>query len=291
MSGFLESLVRRGAGLGAAPGEPTAALRPLSRFEQRPFEAANAETPPLIETDGVMPANARPHADRHAAAGEPNMIARASVTPGASLQGDRPLSEQTTARADTPPQHRAVKFSGSDTPFSPMQPEAATARIAPQVSAHDEAPAQPRDVRHTIPPAEPKADAAPENAMPDEPAPRVPRQSEGDPRDEPRPPSPNEPIVPPSPALRSYPIVTVHERITEKNERADRPDGVPAIPPPQHDPVQHQSEAPPAPQLTIAIGRIEIDFGQRPAPPPPAPGPQRTRGFDAYIRARRGRLR
>jgi hypothetical protein len=47
-----------------------------------------------------------------------------------------------------------------------------------------------------------------------------------------------------------------------------------------------------APHLTISIGRIEIEFEkQADASVSPKQGPERTRGFSAYARARRGILR
>jgi hypothetical protein len=47
-----------------------------------------------------------------------------------------------------------------------------------------------------------------------------------------------------------------------------------------------------APPPVISIGRIEVQFlPQEPRNPAPRPEPQRTRGFEAYARARRGEPR
>ena len=47
-----------------------------------------------------------------------------------------------------------------------------------------------------------------------------------------------------------------------------------------------------SPVPSISIGKIEVQFlPQEPRTPAPRPQPQRTRGFDAYARARRGEPR
>ncbi|MBL8895297.1 MAG: hypothetical protein JNJ53_11885 [Rhizobiales bacterium] len=53
---------------------------------------------------------------------------------------------------------------------------------------------------------------------------------------------------------------------------------------------EEKSGQPPSP--TISIGKIEVQFlPQEPRIPAPRPQPERTRGFDAYARARRGEPR
>lgn len=61
----------------------------------------------------------------------------------------------------------------------------------------------------------------------------------------------------------------------------------------RHDPAFQRIERPePASPIMVSIGRIEVELA-RPEPARPAPRPQveRTRGFEAYARARRGHLR
>lgn len=50
---------------------------------------------------------------------------------------------------------------------------------------------------------------------------------------------------------------------------------------------------PPSPAVSVTIGRIEVEVAPPPVPPAPVarPASERTRGFDAYTRARRGYLR
>jgi hypothetical protein len=43
--------------------------------------------------------------------------------------------------------------------------------------------------------------------------------------------------------------------------------------------------------ITVSIGRIDVEVAAPPAPVATRPGPERTRGFDAYAGARRGRPR
>jgi hypothetical protein len=48
---------------------------------------------------------------------------------------------------------------------------------------------------------------------------------------------------------------------------------------------------PPPASVTVTIGRIEVEVAPAPTAPAAPRVPVRTRGFDAYTRARRGQLR
>lgn len=291
MSGFLEGLVRRGAGLGAAPGEQTATLRPLSRFELRPFDGAEGASAALPESESFAPAATR-HAghesdpvqerettlhspaapvlapDEHpspapapvmtnpaiaTARGEPDDVGGAQASPPAAPA--QPLPAQTPVERMPAPETLAVPASAG--------PQA-------QVT-HDNTGEVAHDITHAVTRREEVTHLAPAAPLP-----RVAATS---------------PQLPhPAPDTRlpgEEPDVPVHHAAMVPAA----PDQSPRAVAPASTPRQHESHDAPAPQTSITIGRIEIDFGQKPAAPPPPPRPQRTRGFAAYARARRGQAR
>lgn len=292
MSSFLEGLVRRGAGLGAAPGEQTAALRPLSRFELRPFDAIDAEPAAPAEFDSFVPATARQPTGRDTGPDrERDKGAHPPAAPTGPPNDDAPSSLEPMAARDNPTWIEAVVGGPQDIggPPGESRPTAAAKPIeSPRMSAHEHAAPMPvPEASHPIdPPIESESSAVHDSTQADEWPPVVAQ-----------PPGVDARVGPPLPMTNPLPVsippdLTIRVRHAATNAPADRADGQPATPSSQRAPIEHESPGEPAaPQLTIAIGRIEIDFGQRPAAPPPAPGPQRTRGFEAYARARRGNLR
>ncbi|HEX8168734.1 MAG TPA: hypothetical protein VF601_23480 [Beijerinckiaceae bacterium] len=307
MSGFLEGLVRRGAGLGAAPGMQTAALRPLSRFERHPFEAAGAEPAAPAEPDGLAPVPWRdpdrdpgPARGRAGMAHPPDEDERPSPEP-VPTRGPRPAADvgpigprQAGAHEQTPPiesgssaTHHGVAADARAT----TQPPAAGPWDGPPLPSvplpESHSPQAAIQGRHldALAPAE-RADAGPATAPLESHPPQAPiRGRHGD---EPTKRPDGEPAAP---SPRSHP-----PRAAIRGRHGDAPaepaDGEPATSSPQRDPIWPEGhDGPATPQLTISVGRIEIDFGPRPAAPPAPAGPQRTRGFEAYARARRGHLR
>lgn len=283
MSGFLEGLVRRGAGLGAAPGEQTATLRPLSRFEQ-PASGGPEGDPALSEGESFVAAP--PHVDRESIAAREEMprppapIAPRRIDPAPAAG---PMEAQDTFRpADVPagqpprivdigtlpPAASALPVASPQTIIehtpAAATPNAVAAPAVPQVRATHDINAIEEVTRIVTATAPPQVVAPSDPSRPDSPQPI--RQAEPAPRDAPE--------VAPRRAASVAPRSDLDPRAA-----------APPAPP------RHESPEEPAPKTSITIGRIEIDFGPKPAAPAAAPRPQRTRGFAAYARARRGQSR
>ena len=90
---------------------------------------------------------------------------------------------------------------------------------------------------------------------------------------------------------RHMPIVSNDDRQIDTMLADDRASARTFVAPPDQLAPEPDGEVERTSPMSIAIGRIEIDFGQPPPAPAPAPPRQRTRGFEAFARARRGQLR
>jgi hypothetical protein len=296
MSGFLEGLVRRGAGLGAAPGEQTATLRPLSRFEQRPFDGAEGASPALPESESVVPAATRQHAGHESVPVQQRETplhspAAPVVAPGEHPSpAPAPVTTQHPAIATTAGEPEDVARAQASLPTAPVQPPPAqtpAARMPAAETLATPAPAGPqaqvthentRDITHEVTHAITHAVTRREEVTHFAPAAPLPRDAATS--------------HPPHPAPETrLPGEEPDVPVSHAAMVPAAPDQSPRAIAPPSAPRQHESHDPPAPQTSITIGRIEIDFGQKPAAPPAPPRPQRTRGFAAYARARRGQAR
>ena len=116
MSAYLDGLVRRGAGLGAAPGEQMVALRPLSRFEQPALEAAGAGPDGLAEQESLITV-AAPLARERSPAGE-----RAAAPRPVGARAAAPITE-----ASPPAQEPAPSGHGATSDAAMVRSEGHTA--------------------------------------------------------------------------------------------------------------------------------------------------------------------
>lgn len=293
MSGFLEGLVRRGAGLGAAPGEQTATLRPLSRFEQRPFDGAEGASPAPPESESFVPA-----ATRHAGHESVPVQERETTLHSPAAPVLAPDDHPSPAPAPVMTQHPAIataRGAPEDVGGAQASPPAAPSLAAqapaermptpetlavpapagPQAQVtHDMTHDTTREVTHDVTHAVTRREEL--THAPAAPLPRVAAASQQPPHAERETRLPGE-----EPDVPIHPAAMV-PAAPDLSSRASAPPSTPR---------QNESHDPPAPLTTITIGRIEIDFGQKPAAPPAPPGPQRTRGFAAYARVRRGQAR
>jgi hypothetical protein len=287
MSAYLDGLVRRGAGLGAAPGEQMAALRPLSRFEQPALEAAGAGVDGLSEQESLIPV-AAPLARDSAPAGEHAALPRTAAARAPITEASPPAQEPAPSGHGAAIEAAMVRSEGHTVPVRPdatsepiVPPRALSSPTAPVMPAAS----NPVDLTPTDRRGDPQPHDAPDVTLHavDDDAPAVVRR-------------PIDTSVAASEVLsevppRHMPVVSIDDRQIETMLADDRASGRTFVAPPDRFGPEPDGEVERTPSMSIAIGRIEIDFGQRPAAPAPAPTAQRTRGFEAYARARRGQLR
>jgi hypothetical protein len=262
MTGFLETLVARGAGL-PAPGGPVPLMpRPMARFEPGGSgwgvggEAGQGLEPPAA---AMEPSPAEPRR------------AGSAAVPGSTRAARREAPGERAFRAPAPP---------ADEP----RPSASRAREAARAAARPETPAD------VAAPGTAEARARDEKASDEAPPPlhadeiRVVARDDAVPEQQPsgaltQPEAPSSAPAPPG--------TTADARAAAPAPAELRPALPPAAP-------SLEDEAPRP--VSISIGRVTVEVVEpaRPAPQPALqrpPGPQRTRGFDAYARARRGHLR
>ena len=262
MSGFLERLALRGAGL-APPGSPAPMrLRPRGRFEPGP----GAVGPPDDRVDA--PASIRPSPW--------SAEAERGLEPGPARPPERgagPAPERRAPAEQAPP---VARFPGPD-----PAPARADAIVAEEPAATEPVfdPASPIGL-------EPRGEATiGPQSVPDPPAPapaRAPAPAAF--ADAPGEIAP-EPAEPAAMRDSASPAVPVRWR-SERAERLEAGQRSAAAPP-----LTLRSRPDPAPApVTVSIGRIDVEFVHPAAPPVAAAAPavDRTRGFSSYARARRG---
>ena len=272
MSGFIERLALRAAGLSAADGPALLAPRPHARFETdggaapgangAPFEIA-AET---VASPAQSPAPMEPGLpDAAAPAGTARSDADDAVAPRALPASESPrarpapsLPRAVSVAVPVPRSaRRVVRPDGSAVAQSPPAPQT----VVPAPDASRPAPAATAPVHGRAPNARPieTSSGLPPRAAPAATETAVPSARAKPPPPEPPLPAPRRAIAEPLPAPRAPP--------------------------------RHRDRAP---AVTVSIGRIEVEIAPPPAPvaPPSARSqPVRTRGFESYALARRGRVR
>jgi hypothetical protein len=279
MSGFLERLALRGAGL-APPGAPVAMrLRPRGRFEPGPGASPPAED--IVDTwvatrpssflaaaeQGIAPGLARPP-ER---SGDPTTERSAQaeqVPPPIQPQGQlhAPLPVDGSASQETAATKRGL---------SPPPPDRILSREEATVVTSDADPARaPASVASAAVTGETRTDTATASAAFAAVAGEAPTDTAG--------------VAAAAAPLRDGPRPTMP--VQWRSERPARPEDHPRAgpAPPAALPQRPRPDPVPAP-VTLSIGRIDVEFVQPPAPPAvAAPAVNRSRGFSNYARARRG---
>jgi hypothetical protein len=261
MSGFVERLVARGAGVGDVSGFAALKPRPLSRFEAAPnaaegLESAEPADRPWPLTNAEDPSRVMP-------------AATIATPPGRPDPGSRPVFESRASLVMAP--------------------------VAAGRATIDRARAEEAHVATQIRAAGPRSDAASDK-------PARSQLSAASQRDAPAPPPPREVTEAASqrpPALqRDWPTTTERSPAIHAPEVVALRATQPAGPPPQVTVAERRpagqmmtAEDDRAPPVTVTVGRIDVQFVQPSPPAAAAPQAPRTRGFDAYARARRGQPR
>jgi hypothetical protein len=294
MSRVFESMIRRGAGLGPAPGAPVLAPRPLSRFERAAPELGAGGN------EGPVPVSAPPPTAADAVAPVAPPVVTSPLPPSGRQSAAQP-DDASVPLAHHPP---------TDGAGEPMRPAAIPGRDAPT-----SVPASPivtveRTMTTGVRAPAPAATAGRPEAAIDTVATAASSRREG----------PDVPAGIPAPVQAAHRIDTPHAtspildsptslappaspRTADKapdtpksavaaavSPPRQRPERAPALPmrsAPLAEPRHVEATPPP---LSISIGRIEIDFAPPPAPAA-APATPRTRGFANLAGARRGILR
>ena len=259
MSNFAQRLVARSAGKPLGPGIAILAPRPVTRFEPQPIAAIEqqvaAEAPVSSLLQHADQSTVAPMAERRAT-GPDEVGAR---TTKLNAAGPAPLGD-----ADRPAVDQAW---AADAAVPPLRHE--TAHPLPETTRHQGVPFTPPHEEHVVKHVVRAEQAvAPANAkLAVEPFERL------------RPPGPDDDAA--------APMVMEPSRSLP----AERPSPItPARTKPAAGAREREGQELPAPM--ISIGRIEVQFlPQAQHMPAPAPQPQRTRGFDAYARSRRGEPR
>ncbi len=302
MTGFLEGLVRRGAGLGAPSGQQMLSLRPRSRFEQRAVDAR-------LEGPGAP--------EPAASEGSRIPVPAAGVFSPAEHRPAKPAEQSWPDRAGDgrlipagEPSHKAVFRAAVETGPPREEPASTTAieRSIPARGGQIEFAIDRQIVSNAPKTAErvPVTDSSKQRAVSEKPETSVDRPlvSSIDAVDESR--EPEAAFKHPAGVEKSSPILAAkasHDAVDHR-PHPEKPDTDaakietndlavtdPRKPPPSRQASQEPSDPRAQPvQMSISIGRIEIEFGERPAraAPTASQAPARTRGFDAYARARRG---
>ena len=267
MSGFIERLALRAAGLSAADGPALLAPRPHARFGTDGGAAPGANGAPFEIAAETVASPAQSLApmepglpDAAAPAGTARSDADDAVAPRALPASESPrarpapsLPRAVSVAVPVPRSaRRVVRPDGSAVAQSPPAPQT----VVPAPDASRPAPAATAPVHGRAPNARPieTSSGPPARAAPVATETAVPSA-----RAKPPLPAPRRAIAEPLPA--------------------------PGAPP------RHRDRAP---AVTVSIGRIEVEIAPPPAPvaPPSARSqPVRTRGFESYALARRGRVR
>ena len=256
MSNFAQRLVARSAGTPLGPGIAVLTPRPVTRFEPQPIAAIDQQVA------AEAPVSSLQHADRSTAA---PMAERRAIGPGPDEAGawETKLSAARLVPmgdADRPAVDQAW---AADAAVAPLRHE--TAHPLPETTRHQDVPFTPAHEKRVVRAEQAVALANAKLAV--------------EPSERPRPPGPNDDagapmVMEPSrslPAERASPITPARTTLAA-------------------DAREREGQELPAPM--ISIGRIEVQFlPQAQHMPAPAPQPQRTRGFDAYARSRRGEPR
>ncbi len=257
MTGFLERLALRGAGL-ARPGSPVAMrLRPRGRFEPGPAVSAPAEDPVGADSGGPSPWPGQ---------GRPDIANRPA-----------PLPE----RNAEPALHRPAAAEPAPPPLAPRRPPPSRTPADIAVAEEKAAAERPPD---PAPPA--RADRPGDISLEPIAAPEPERMHL------PAPPAFVEVAVralPEGPAAAGREGPPAPLSVQWRSERPDGPEAdaqrgtAPAAP------ALRSPPAPPSAPVALSIGRIDVEFVNPPAPPVAAPqAVSRTRGFASYSRIRRG---
>jgi hypothetical protein len=251
MTGWLQRLALRGAGLAPPEGPAPLQLRPRSAFEPSP------PLPDLAAMEGPAPVGDAA-ADRLAApaAEEPGPALRPSArprhaAPPIEAKGASPESRAAAGRADAAPRPDPA-HAASTAPARPVFGDPLSTRAAP-AGRRGRAGAAAR--HRTAPAAEGPTESSADPI-------RGARLAAARASAEPRPPVPRD-------AIDLGPAETA----------AAAADALPHAPPAGEDPAQ---------PFSLSIGRIDVEFVHPPAPPAAAPADPRTRGFADYARIRRG---
>jgi hypothetical protein len=262
MSGLLESVVRRGAGLPAPTGQQVLTLRPLSRFERPWADAGEGRSGATPALEG---------------AGEPQ------VRTGPHVSGPR---QETPASTEPAVEHGRDEFNEVHDLMPPARRDSRVARAADRVPSID----RPNPIVHDA--ATPATDVvvaspvAPESTSTATEAPVAPPRTFPSP-----PPAVGAELLPGHPAesrIETMPI-RVAAAPAAPEFHPDRPEPARGVPPQA---LGDPRDLEPTSQPSISIGRIDIMFASPPVVPSRAPREStRTRGFAAYVRARRGFLR
>jgi hypothetical protein len=243
MTGFLEALVRRGAGLEPPSGQQLLKLRPLSRFESTWTVTFDHES-----------------ADRTNTEGEPGDSTR--------------VPDNTLSRAEFLKDHRH-DGPGDDGLRLRLTPSDASSVRTHEIKSQsmDQEQATNRESRSEASPAQPNKTSRPEDAKVD--------RGRTLPNDE------LQAETRATPGAQAVPAFGSHQA---DSRVADHVSAMSNARQTASHHFPHAEER--APHFTISIGRIEIDFErQTDVSVSPKRGPERTRGFTDYARARHGILR
>jgi len=254
MSNFAERLVARSAGTPPGPGISVLAPRPVSRFEP----VGGMEVEETVSSDVVLPRADPPFAQRETERTPPKPAA------AKSRRRETPTSIVQSRPRDAEPDPRA--------PIAPPIPvpnamEATPDHVIQNVSLPD-IPEVMDDVPQQVtqPASRDDDNPAPEHVFTDDMTPLF--------EDE-------------TAEIEPAPPRIIGSNFEIESARLGRPARGAGHASASGDEQPGQLPAP-----AISIGRIEVQFlPQEPRMPAPRPQPQRTRGFDAYARARRGEPR
>jgi hypothetical protein len=262
---FLEGVVRHAAGLPPPPGIAVASARPLARFEP---ESIDAQLGPIAIIDVA----------RDAIAGSPPRAERAHLGSPSPTRQERQGEPRTTApRSDLESPRAVLRESESMAPraVAPLPPHAAVRpRGAVTRGREDYEPrATDEDVERkaAAPPSE-RSPALVEERSPAAPSRIAATKSSSPPRG-PTAPAPGEAMKQPT-WTHAQTMARLERAVAREAARPQAPTELATI----------------EPTVSVSIGRIEVEV----APPTAAPSrrkPARTRGFEAYARARRGQPR
>jgi hypothetical protein len=284
MTGFLERLALRGAGLAPQAGLVPLRLRPRALFETR-------SAPDLGPIDAAQPAHPSTGPALEAAAGAaPQTAAGAAHETAAGHIFPRPadsLQEQEWDPAgDEGPRAPVQTVSVQRAPVHAAPAQAATTPIT-NVRARKSPKEDGLNLKDTEISGGSEYFVAKSDAV--EPMPSAPTSPRGDKVTFS---GSAEPTAAASPAsvstapLRAHSGRAMIEETERRAPRAREPSASRAQPPGRAP--EDAGEASPSASLTI--GRIEVEFVQ-PAPPPARQAPDRARGFSAYAAIRRGQPR
>lgn len=254
MSNFAQRLVARGAGTPPGPGISLLAARPVSRFEP----VGGIEIQETVSPDLAMPQSGGRAAQRESRSSFPKTsVARSRLgdTPISTLQS-RPPDADPKPQAITAPLMR-VPNAIEATPDHPIQ----DAALSDITAVKDEVPQQAAQSA-----SRDEDDPAPQHVVVNDMTPLFENETA---------------------EIEPAPPRAIGRRFEIESGEAGRPArGA------EHAPASDEERVGQSPAPSISIGRIEVQFlPQEPRMPAARPQPQRTRGFDAYARARRGEPR